>query len=103
LGSERCRETMAAQVVSPKGQVMDGGYSFSRSAASLRRRGLKIAPAPAAAIINPATADFVDMTRPPADRTRGNLPDPARRKEAQLLIEVPDGPGREDAYPNHYR
>jgi hypothetical protein len=63
LGSDRCRDAMAAMVVSPKGQLMERGFSFSRSATSLRRRGLRIAPAPAAAIMiglaSPAKAQVI--------------------------------------------
>jgi hypothetical protein len=66
LDSDLGREMMAAVVTSPKGQLMECGFSFSRSATSLRRRGLRIAPAPAAAIViglaSPANAQVIPST-----------------------------------------
>jgi hypothetical protein len=66
LDSDLGREMMAAVVTSPKGQLMECGFSFSRSASSLRRRGLRIAPAPAAAIViglaSPANAQVIPST-----------------------------------------
>jgi hypothetical protein len=66
LGSDLGREMTAALVASPKGQVMECGFSFYRSAHSLRRRGLRIAPAPAAAIViglaSPANAQMIPST-----------------------------------------
>src|SRR5258708_26419900 len=45
---------------------MECGFSFSRSAAALRRHGLRIAPAPAAAIViglaSPANAQVIPST-----------------------------------------
>jgi hypothetical protein len=66
LGSDLGREMSAAVVAFPKGLVMESGLSFSRSATSLRRRGLRIAPAPAAAIMlglaSPANAQVIPST-----------------------------------------
>jgi hypothetical protein len=57
---------MAAVVASPKGQLMECGFSFFRSAASLRRHGLRIVPVPAAAIViglvSPANAQVIPST-----------------------------------------
>jgi hypothetical protein len=75
---------------------MECGFSFSRSAASLRRRGLRIAPAPAAAIViglaSPANAQVIPSTNeevaPPWNAQRifepsslPNLTDPDSREE----------------------
>jgi hypothetical protein len=78
---------MAAAVAPPKGQLMECGFSFSRSAASLHRRGLKIAPAPAAAImiglISPANAQVIPSTNeevaPPWNAQRIFDPTPLAR------------------------
>src|SRR5580698_6709276 len=57
---------MAAVVAFPKGLVMESGLSFSRSATLLCRRGLRMAPAPAAAIVlglaSPANAQVIPST-----------------------------------------
>jgi hypothetical protein len=101
------RPTIAFQ----KGQVMKGSFAFSwldgtegrretsRSAASLGRRGLKIAPAPAAAIVlglvSPANAQIVPSTTeevaPPWNAqqifypsTLPVLSDPAGREEVPI-------------------
>jgi hypothetical protein len=87
---------MAAAVASPKGQLMECGFSFSRSAALLRRHGLRIAPAPAAAIViglaSPANAQVIPSTNeevaPPWNAQRvfepsslPSLTDPDNREE----------------------
>jgi hypothetical protein len=109
LGSDRCIDTVVpATVASHKGQVMKCGFAFSwldageerrgisRSATSLRRCGLKIAPAPAAAIVlglvSPANAQVVpsasEEISPPWNTqrifepsSRPNLTDPDSREE----------------------
>jgi hypothetical protein len=96
LGSDLGRDMMAAVVAFPKGLVMESGLSFSRSATLLRRRGLRIAPAPAAAIVlglaSPANAQVIPSTNedvaPPWNAQRvfepSSLPeltDPASREE----------------------
>src|SRR5580698_4505847 len=87
---------MAAVVAFPKGLVMESGLSFSRSATLLCRRGLRIAPAPAAAIVlglaSPANAQVIPSTNedvaPPWNAQRvfepsslPDLTDPASREE----------------------
>jgi hypothetical protein len=99
LGSDLGREMMAAVIASPKGQVMECGFSPSRSATLLRRRGLRIAPAPAAAIViglaSPANAQVIPSTNeavaPPWNAQR--------IFESSSLPELTDPDSREEVPP----
>src|SRR5438477_1391500 len=96
FGQRSLPRTMATWVVSPKGQVMEGGCSFSRSANALRRCRLMIAAAPAAAtmisLASPANAQVIpsssEEVAPPWNAQRifepsalPNLTDPDSREE----------------------